>query len=102
LQGLKKVASKNELSPGCGKVMFVDDRPIALFNLCGEFVAIDNKCPHRGGSLGDGEIVDDVVACPWHGWEFNCRTGKAVENDAISVRTYDIENRSDGIFIKVG
>ena len=99
---MKKVASSVELNPGSGKVIIVEGKPIALFNLGGEFVALDNRCPHRGGSLGEGEIKDDIVICPWHGWEFNCRTGKAVENDAISVRTYDIENRSDGIFIKVG
>ena len=98
---MKKVASSDELSPGSGKVIFVEGRPIALFNLGGEFVALDNKCPHRGGSLGEGEIKDDIITCPWHGWEFNCNTGKAVENDDVIVKTYPVENRDDGIFIKI-
>ena len=82
-------------------MIIVEGRPIALFNLGGEFVALDNRCPHRGGSLGEGEIKDDIVICPWHGWEFNFNTGKAVENDDVIVKTYPVENRDDEIFIKI-
>ena len=46
-------------------------------------------------------IKDDIVICPWHGWEFNCNTGKAVENDDVVVKTYLVENRDDEIFIKI-
>ncbi len=101
MSGWKKLLDCPNLLPQSGQVVMMDEKPVALFNIDGEFIAMDNKCPHRGGSLGDGEIEGDIVTCPWHGWQFNCRTGKAVENDAIIVRTYDIENRSDGIFIKV-
>ena len=99
MSGWKKLLDCPNLLPQSGQVVMMDEKPVALFNIDGEFIAMDNKCPHRGGSLGDGEIEGDIVTCPWHGWQFNCRTGKAVENDAIIVRTYDIENRSDGIFI---
>ena len=98
---MKKVASSDELNPGSGKVIFVEGRPIALFNLGGEFIALDNRCPHRGGSLGEGEIKDDIINFPWHGWELNCNTGKAVENDDVVVKTYLVENRDDEIFIKI-
>ena len=101
MSGWKKLLDCPNLLPQSGQVVMMDEKPVALFNIDGEFIAMDNKCPHRGGSLGDGEIEGDIVTCPWHGWQFNCRTGKAVENDAIIVRTYDIENRSEGIFIKV-
>ena len=101
MSGWKKLLDCPNLLPQSGQVVMMDEKPVALFNIDGEFIAIDNKCPHRGGSLGDGEIEGDIVTCPWHGWQFNCRTGKAVENDAIIVRTYEIENRSEGIFIKV-
>ena len=101
MSGWKKLLYCPNLLPQSGQVVMMDEKPVALFNIDGEFIAMDNKCPHRGGSLGDGEIEGDIVTCPWHGWQFNCRTGKAVENDAIIVRTYEIENRSEGIFIKV-
>ncbi|HIB71929.1 MAG TPA: non-heme iron oxygenase ferredoxin subunit [Candidatus Marinimicrobia bacterium] len=101
MSGWKKLLDCPNLLPQSGQVVMMDEKPVALFNIDGEFIAMDNKCPHRGGSLGDGEIEGDIVTCPWHGWQFNCRTGKAVENDAIIVRTYEIENRSEGIFIKV-
>ena len=101
MSGWKKLLDCPNLLPQSGQVVMMDEVPVALFNIDGEFIAMDNKCPHRGGSLGDGEIEGDIVTCPWHGWQFNCRTGKAVENDAIIVRTYEIENLSEGIFIKV-
>jgi len=101
MSGWKKLLDCPNLLPQSGQVVMMEEKPVALFNIDGEFIAMDNKCPHRGGSLGDGEIEGDIVTCPWHGWQFNCRTGKAVENDAIIVRTYEIENRSEGIFIKV-
>ena len=101
MSGWKKLLDCPNLLPQSGQVVMIDEKPVALFNIDGEFIAMDNKCPHRGGSLGNGEIEGDIVTCPWHGWQFNCRTGKAVENDAIIVRTYEIENRSEGIFIKV-
>mgnify|MGYP000742988135 FL=1 len=101
MSGWKKLLDCPNLLPQSGQVGMMDKKPEGLFNIDGEFIAMDNKCPHRGGSLGDGEIEGDIVTCPWHGWQFNCRTGKAVENDAIIVRTYEIENLSEGIFIKV-
>ena len=101
MSGWKKLLDCPNLLPQSGQVVMMEEKPVALFNIDGEFIAMDNKCPHRGGSLGDGEIEGDIITCPWHGWQFNCRTGKAVENDAIIVRTYEIENRSEGIFIKV-
>ncbi|HIN61584.1 MAG TPA: non-heme iron oxygenase ferredoxin subunit [Candidatus Marinimicrobia bacterium] len=101
MSGWKKLLDCPNLLPQSGQVVMMEEKPVALFNIDGEFIAMDNKCPHRGGSLGDGEIEGDIVTCPWHGWQFNCRTGKAVENDAIIVRTYEIENLSEGIFIKV-
>ena len=81
-------------------MVIIDDCPIALFNLDGEFFAIDNRCPHRGGSLGDGEVNGSIVTCPWHGWEFDCRTGEAVENPEIRVMRYDVRREKDGVYIE--
>lgn len=98
---LERIASKCELKPGSGKVVVIEDRPIALFNIGGEYVALDNTCPHRGGSLGDGEVDGETVSCPWHGWEFNCRTGDAVENPTITVECLKVEKRKDGLYVEL-
>ena len=97
---LEKVAEPGFLAPHSGRVIILEDHPVALFNIDGEYYAMDNTCPHRGGSLGNGEIDGDVVTCPWHGWEFNCRTGEAVENREIKVQTYRVSVEDDGIYIE--
>ena len=75
---LVKVAETKEVAPGTGMVVDADGRSIALFNVAGTFHAIDNTCTHEGGPLGEGELSGEVVACPWHGTEFNVKTGEAL------------------------
>lgn len=73
---MEKLADIKDISEG--KSLIVKDsegREIALFNLEGEIFALENVCPHMGGPLGEGEIEEDCVTCPWHGWEFNIRSG---------------------------
>ena len=48
----------------------------ALFNVDGTFYALDGVCPHQGGPLGSGEVHNCIVTCPWHGWQFDVRTGQ--------------------------
>jgi nitrite reductase (NADH) small subunit len=52
------------------------DRIIALFNVDGEFHALDGICPHQGGPLGKGQLAGCIVTCPWHGWQFDVTTGQ--------------------------
>ncbi|MEE9167999.1 MAG: Rieske (2Fe-2S) protein [Candidatus Neomarinimicrobiota bacterium] len=97
---LKKLIERNSLDPGHGKVVTVEDHPVALFNVSGEYFALDNTCPHRGGSLGWGKLNGEVVTCPWHGWEFNCRTGEALENPGIKVERFTLCVKEDGIYVE--
>jgi len=96
---LKKLVKKNVLKPQSGMVVMVENYPIALFNLNGEYIAMDNTCPHQGGSLGMGELKGDIVRCPWHGWKFNCRTGAAIHNSEIVVQRYSVFEKDDGIYL---
>lgn len=50
-------------------------KPIALFKMQGQIFALENSCPHMGGPLAQGEIENCLVTCPWHGWQFDVRTG---------------------------
>ena len=94
---LKKIASKRELGPGSGKIVVLDDKPIALFNIGGNYFALDNTCPHRGGSLGDGEVDGEIVTCPWHGWNFNVETGEDANNPSLCLTKYDIKVNGEDI-----
>ena len=74
-----------------GRAVIVGDREIAIFNLGDRFLAVDNRCPHRGGPLCDGIITGEAVVCPLHAWKLSLKTG-TVERPANAnacVRTYE-------------
>jgi nitrite reductase/ring-hydroxylating ferredoxin subunit len=94
-----KVASVSELTPGSAKVVEIRGKTIALFNVEGKIYATDNTCLHQGGPLGEGQLVGEVVICPWHQWEYNVRTGETVEDSSLKVATYPVQ--VEGTEIKV-
>jgi nitrite reductase/ring-hydroxylating ferredoxin subunit len=66
---------------------------VALVRAGGKLVALANRCLHRGGPMGEGEVDSDAntIACPWHGWEYDLATGKATFNPAARLDTYPVE-----------
>jgi nitrite reductase/ring-hydroxylating ferredoxin subunit len=92
-------AGTDAIAPGTGVAAEVNGRSIAVFNVGGTFYAIDNTCVHRGGPLGEGELEGDCVTCPWHGWEYNVRTGACINNPSASVKTYQV--KVEGTDVKV-
>ena len=73
-----KVAEASELEPNHGKLVEVQGKKIALFNVDGKFHAIDDTCTHRGGPLSEGELEGVEVTCPWHGAKFKVSTGEVL------------------------
>ncbi len=71
----------------------VGDYDIAVFNVDGEFFAIDDVCPHFAGSLHEGTVAGGIVTCPLHGWSFDLRTGRQT-NGRKPIDTF--ETRVDG------
>ena len=94
-----KVAKVNEMPPGTAREFQADGRMIALFNVNGNFHALDNTCLHRGGPLGQGVLEGECVTCPWHGWQYNVTTGEAVFNEQIKVQTYEVQVEGDDICV---
>ena len=94
-----KVASKSEIAPGTGKKVEVDGKEIAVFNIDGNFFAIDEMCPHRGGPLSEGSVEDGVVTCPWHGWEFNVKDGTTPVNPSAKLNCYQVKIEGDDILV---
>lgn len=95
-----RVAQVHEVPPGTGKVVVAAGVPIALFNVDGTFYALSNTCLHRGGPIGEGSLDDTTVTCPWHGWEYDVRTGQNTTNPVARIRSYDV--RVDGDDVLVG
>lgn len=95
-----RVAKVHEVPPGTGKVVVAAGVPIALFNVGGTFHALANVCLHRGGPIGEGTLDEWVVTCPWHGWEYDVRTGQNTTNPVARIRSYDV--RVDGDDVLVG
>jgi nitrite reductase/ring-hydroxylating ferredoxin subunit len=96
-----KVASVSELTPGSAKAIEVKGKMIALFNVEGTIYAIDNTCLHQGGPLGEGELMGEVVICPWHQWEYNVRTGEKVGNSFVKLATYPVQVEGSDIKVAV-
>lgn len=95
------IANTSDLKPGEGKVVAVNGKEIALFNVDGKFYAIDNTCMHQGGPLGEGQLVDDVVTCPWHAWQYDVKTGVNPENAQIKVSKYEVKVEGNEIKVKL-
>lgn len=100
MAGFARVAKVHEVPPGMGKVVVVAGQPVALFNTDGRFYATSNTCLHRGGPVGQGELDGNVVTCPWHGWQYDVRTGQNVINPLAKLRTFEV--RLDGEDVLIG
>ncbi len=97
-----RAAKKDEIPAGSIREFQVNGTTIAVANVDGTFYAINNTCLHRGGPLGQGELEEKIVTCPWHGWQYDVTSGKVAMNPAIGVETYAVEVRGEDIFIDCG
>jgi nitrite reductase (NADH) small subunit len=95
-----KVARRDEIPDGSGKTVEVGGRKIALFNAGGQFYAIDNSCRHRGGPLGEGDLMGTTVVCPWHGWEYDVTNGQSLDDPGVKVGCFAVRMDGDDILIE--
>ena len=94
-----RVASVSDVPPGEARVVDAGGRSLALCNVGGEFYAIDNMCPHRGGPLGEGDLDGRVLTCPWHGWRWDVIEGTNVNNPALKLGCVPVSVEEQGIFV---
>ena len=101
-----KVAEPDELAEGRVKSATAGQTQVALVHFDGQYAAMDNRCPHQGGPLGEGSIEKGIngecwLRCPWHGWDFHPLTGEPPGGHEDSgQQKYDVEVRDDGIYVK--
>jgi len=101
------VATVDEIAPGGCKIVTVRGREIGIFHVGQEFFALINRCPHEGAALCRGRVVGrmeadkpgdyrlthvgEMLRCPWHGWEFDIRTGQSwCDPEHTRVRSYPV------------
>lgn len=74
---------------------------VGIYNVAGEFHAMNNICPHLGGVLSYGFLSDGVITCPLHMWEFDVKTGKCVWPGQTCIATYPVKIEGDNILVDV-
>lgn len=101
------VALAEEIPPGARRIVTVEGRRIGVFNVNGAFYALLDRCPHQGGRLCLGDLIGlvesnepgtyrysrpgEFLRCPWHGWEFEIRTGQSwCDPRRTKARTYQV------------
>lgn len=101
------VARVDEIPVGERKVVEIAGRSVGVFHVQGSFYALRNRCPHQGGPLCEGPLSGFVTAalpgkydytrkgeilrCPWHGWEFDVKTGQSwFDPEKMRVRSYEV------------
>ena len=86
--------------PGKAIRVTVDGSPVAVFNVGGDLLAVAAKCTHVGGPIEGGRVTGTTVACPWHGSQFELRTGAVVRGPAVQpLKSYRVRAEADGLVI---
>lgn len=94
-----RIASIDEIPDGEGREFTVGDRILAVFQIEGQFFVMDGICPHAGGPLADGGLHEGIVTCPWHGWQFDVKTGHHCLNDRIQQTRYECRVQDGDLFV---
>jgi len=101
--GFVRIANSADCPPGTSRAFEVGGTRIALFNVAGEFYAVDDRCPHRNESIAEGEVDGLTVVCPVHGSVFDLRSGEVLEPPAReSIATYRVRVSKGTIEVEVG
>lgn len=94
----KVLNNKSELKPDRVMTVTAGHKDVCLTHWKGEIKALNNKCPHQGGPLGEGSIENGLLRCPWHGWDF-CPHGGSSGDFDDGLETYDLKIEGDAIFV---
>jgi nitrite reductase (NADH) small subunit len=76
------------------------DKTICIANVNGEISAMDNVCLHQGGPLGEGVVSGGKVVCPWHGWEWDPKTGESADAPGARIAVYPIRVDNGEVLIE--
>ncbi|MFD2587645.1 thiamine pyrophosphate-binding protein [Croceitalea marina] len=97
----KVLNNKSELPEGRVKTVTAAHKGICLTHFEGKFSALDNKCPHQGGPLGEGTIENGMLRCPWHGWDYHPCTGNSPGGFDDGIETFEVKEENNAIYVGV-
>ena len=99
---LLKIAKTKDVPPGQAAPFTIEGQKIALFNVEGTYYAIGDTCTHRGGPLSEGDVRGTRITCPWHGADFDLKTGAVLGPPAQKdVPSYKVVVEGDDIKVEV-
>jgi methylamine---glutamate N-methyltransferase subunit C len=101
ISNLFKIGLESDFPSGEIVSVSVNNVEIAVCNYQGSFFALNNRCPHRGGHLSDGNLVGADIICPLHKWDFDVRTGISQYDNRDQVETYQISSENGVLYINL-
>ncbi len=94
------VAKTSEIENGKVKVVYVEDAPVGIANVDGQFYAFADVCTHDDGPVAEGALIGCVIECPRHGAKFDIRTGAVLALPAVvPIPVYDLKVEGDQILV---
>jgi len=96
-----KVAGLDELDDGRVKTVVAGHHSLALTRVGDRYGALDNRCPHQGGPLGEGSIEKGMLRCPWHGYDYDPLTGTPPSGFSDAPACFPLEVRDDGVYVEL-
>lgn len=115
--GKHRIGRAADLPRGTHRLVRVAGRTLGIFNINNEYYALHNLCPHNqapvcqgdvGGTLlpsQPGEYIagmeGEILRCPWHGWEFNIKTGSSLFDPAVKVTTYAVTVEDGDLVVEI-
>jgi nitrite reductase/ring-hydroxylating ferredoxin subunit len=94
-----KICKTSDIKEGSGRSIEINGKPVAVFNVNGNFYAINDVCGHRGGPLGEGELDGNTVICPWHGWRYDVTTGANELVPDLPTNRYEVKVEGEDILV---
>lgn len=97
-----KVGQVGAVPPGRGAtVQLKSGAEVALFNVDGEYYAVENFCPHKGFPLADSRLYGNIVECDLHGWRFDVRSGECFTKKSCPIETFTVVVEDGWIYLEI-
>jgi nitrite reductase (NADH) small subunit/3-phenylpropionate/trans-cinnamate dioxygenase ferredoxin subunit len=97
----QRVCRVGDLAEGEGRTVSVAGKLLAVFYTNGQYLAIDDTCPHMGASLSDGAVEEGIVTCPWHAWRFRLCDGAWADNPRVKIGSYPVRIEGDEVQVQI-
>ena len=97
--GFVEVCSVAEIPENRACIGVVSGERVAVFKHDGKVSAVSNVCQHQNGPLGEGDIIDGCITCPWHGFQYDPETGASPPPFEEKVPTFNVKIENGNVFV---